>query len=113
MVTSTHIAPAGVPDGPLRSEMSNASEDAARSHKPEVAADDKRIIRQTFSFMRGMVANPEIAKDIPDGVNIVLIPSDDPELAAIEIEAGMLALSRGLDVYFRHIRPGDILPSVE
>jgi hypothetical protein len=81
--------------------------------KPTVTANDQRIIRQTFSFMRGMVANPGIVQDIPDGANLVLIPPHNPELAAIEIEAGMLALSRGLDVYFRHIRPGDIVPSAE
>lgn len=75
-----------------------------------VSPADQQIIRQTFGFLRGIIANPELAKDIPDGANVVLIPPDDPELAAVKIEAGMLALSRGLDVYFRHIRPGDILP---
>ena len=79
----------------------------------EVSTGDQQIIRRTFGFLRGIVANPELAKDIPDGANVVLIPTDNPELAAIEIEAGMLALSRGLDVYFRHIRPGDILPAPE
>lgn len=75
----------------------------------EVSPEDRQIIRQTFGFLRGIVANPDILTDIPEGANVVLIPADDPELAAIEIEAGMLALSRGQDVYFRHIRPGDII----
>ncbi len=88
-------------------------EDTTSSRKPDVSLDDQRIIRQTFGLLRGIAAHPEIAKDIPEGANIVLIPSDDPELAAIEIEAGMLALSRGLDVYFRHIRPGDIVSTAE
>lgn len=85
--------------------------ETARGEAPVVPPNDQRIIRQTFGFLRGIIANPELAKDIPDGANVVLIPTDDPELAAIEIKAGMLALSRGLDVYFRHIRPGDILPA--
>ena len=77
---------------------------------PVVSSGDQQIIRQTYGFLRGIIANPELAQDIPNGANVVLIPPDDPELAAIEIKAGMLALSRGFDVYFRHIRPGDILP---
>ncbi len=80
---------------------------------PAVSAEDQQIICQTFGFMRGIVVNPDIVNDIPDGANVVLIPADDPDLAAIETEAGMLALGRGQDVYFRHIRPGDIIPASE
>jgi hypothetical protein len=74
---------------------------------------DQQMIRNTSGLVRAAAANPAVARDIPQGATIVLIPDDDPELAAAEIEAGMLALSRGQDVYFRHIRPGDIIRGAE
>lgn len=73
----------------------------------------EQMIRNTFGLVRGAAANPAVARDIPKGATIVLIPDDDPELAAAEIKAGMVALSRGQDVYFRHLRPGDVIRGSE
>ncbi len=74
---------------------------------------DQQMIRNTFGLVRGAAANPAVARDIPQGATIILIPDDDPELAEAEIKAGMVALGRGQDVYFRHIRPGDIIRGSE
>jgi hypothetical protein len=78
-----------------------------------VSQGDQQIIRRTFGFVRGIAANPAIARDIPEGAVVVLAPDDDPGLAEIENEAGMLALSWGMDVNFRHVRPGDIILAAE
>ncbi|MDQ3696395.1 MAG: hypothetical protein M3464_22665 [Chloroflexota bacterium] len=73
----------------------------------------EQMIRNTFGLVRGAAANPAVARDIPMGATIVLIPDDDPELAEAEMAAGMAALGQGQDVYFRHIRPGDIIRGAE
>ncbi len=76
--------------------------------EPDDGAPDaltQRAISTTFDFTRAIFADPSILDDIPDGVMLVLIPDDDPELAAAEIE--IAAVRWGEDVYFRHLRPGD------
>lgn len=79
---------------------------------PETSDVTRRAIRATFDLARDIVADPALLDDIPDGVTLVLVPSDDPELAAAEIANGMAALRRGADVYFRHVRPEQTQPSV-
>ena len=83
---------------------------AAPSSMTDVA---RRAIALTFDFNRAILADPSILDDIPDGATIVLIPSEDPELAEAEVEQGLAALRQGRDVYFRHVRPGDRRPPVE
>src|SRR5687768_4030599 len=73
----------------------------------------KRNVELTFDFNRAILADPSILDDIPDGATVVLIPSDDPDLAAAEIEQSLAALRQGCDVYFRHVRPGDRRPPEE
>ena len=68
---------------------------------------DRRGIELNVDFTRAIFENPDILDDIPNGVLLVLIPPDDPELAAREIESGIAWLHQGADVYFRHVRPGD------
>lgn len=67
----------------------------------------QRAIGTTFDFARAIVSDPAFLDDIPDGVTLVLIPDDDAELAAAEIEQGIAAVRRGEDVYFRHLGRGD------
>jgi Family of unknown function (DUF5647) len=67
----------------------------------------RRSIALSFDFSRAIVENPAILDDVPNGAVVVLIPPDDPDLAAREIETGIAWLRQGVDVYFRHVRPGD------
>ena len=46
--------------------------------------------------------------EIPNGVTLVLVPTDDPEVARREVEHGLAILGRGKDVYFRHVAPADV-----
>ena len=90
--------------------MRTEPEMADQATEPDDGAPDaltQRAISTTFDFTRAIFADPSILDDIPDGVMLVLIPDDDPELAAAEIEEGFAAVRRGEDVYFRHLRPGD------
>ena len=90
-MTQTNTAPAAAPP----------------SNPTETAEVVTRSINLTFDFARAIVDDPDILDDVPDGAMVVLIPADDPELAAVEIEEGLSALRQGWDVYVRHVRPGD------
>ena len=48
--------------------------------------------------------DPALLEAVPDGATIVLLPDDDPELAAYNLELGLASIRRGRDVYFRHVR---------
>ena len=98
-MTDVKTAPATLPPPPW-------TEPAA-----ELDAVDKRGISLTFDFNRAIVENPDILDDIPNGAIVVLIPPEDPELAAREIETGIAWVRQGADVYFRHVRPGDRVPA--
>ena len=67
----------------------------------------RRSIGLGFDFNRAIIADPSILDGVPDGAVVVLIPPDDPALAAHEINTGLALLRQGCDVYFRHVRPGD------
>jgi hypothetical protein len=53
-------------------------------------------------MLRGF-EDPSLFMEIPDGATLILIPDDDPEQAAAEIEVGIQAVKRGENVYFRHL----------
>ena len=88
--------------------QANTSSAAAPTSNPtETVEVVTRSINLTFDFARAIVDDPNILDDVPEGAIVVLIPADDPELAAVEVEEGLAALRQGWDVYFRHVRPGD------
>ena len=64
----------------------------------------ERAIDLVFDFGDAILADPGILEGIRDGVTLVLVPDDDPELAASKIAGGLRAVQRGEDVYFRHVR---------
>ncbi|MDQ6832787.1 MAG: hypothetical protein M3008_05260 [Chloroflexota bacterium] len=63
----------------------------------------KRALALMGEFMRQIVANPAIAPTIPDGATIILLPDNDPELAAYNTRLGMHAIDSGANAYFLHV----------
>ncbi len=63
-----------------------------------------RNILLAFELAQTHLEHPELLNDVPDGATLVLIPDNDPELTAFNIELGMKAVQAGQDVYFRHVR---------
>jgi len=63
----------------------------------------KRALTLTGTFMRQIAANPAIAPTIPDGATVILLPDNDPELAAYNRKLGMHAVDSGANAYFLHI----------
>ena len=68
---------------------------------PEVTA---RGIGNVFDFTRAVLADPRLLTQVPDGVTLVLLPAEDPELLEEQVEAGLMAVREGHDVLFRHVR---------
>jgi len=63
----------------------------------------KRALALTGEFMRQIAANPAIAPTIPDGTTVILLPDNDPELAAYNTRLGMHAVDSGANAYFLHV----------
>ncbi|MDP9365017.1 MAG: hypothetical protein M3Q10_12460 [Chloroflexota bacterium] len=83
------------------------STDAAAVRTPEETAElTRRAIGATFDFIRDAAADPSILDDVPNGATLILVPDDDPALAAAEIEQGVAAVHQGRDAYFRHVAGG-------
>jgi len=59
-------------------------------------------------FHAAIFDDPAILDDIPNGATLVLVPRDDPALAAHELALGQEALAAGRDTYFRHVRIADL-----
>jgi len=76
---------------------------------PAVESDQatRRDVSKSSDLTRRFVfrgfGDPSLFMDIPDGVTLILIPDDDPEQAEAEIEAGIRAVKRGENVFFRHL----------
>jgi hypothetical protein len=54
-------------------------------------------------FAAALIADPKLLGEIPNGAMIVLLPEDAPDDHPTEIEAGLVSLSHGRNVYFRHV----------
>jgi hypothetical protein len=64
----------------------------------------ERVLALAGEFMRYIAANPATAPAIPDEATVILLPENDPDLAAYNTRLGMRALANGEDVYFLHVR---------
>ncbi len=70
---------------------------------PEDNAIVKRALALTGAFMCQIAANPSLAPTIPDGATVILLPDNDPELAAYNTKLGMYAVDSGANAYFLHV----------
>jgi hypothetical protein len=70
------------------------------------------ITAKSFDLARrwglALIDDPALLDEIPQGANLVLVPDDDPAFADAKIELGIAAIRRGENVYFRHVRTGDL-----
>lgn len=71
--------------------------------------DDATVSRVTRNlelvrrFAAEIAANPRVMEEIPSG-EVVLIPDDDPELAASNIDGGVRRVREGHNLTFYHVR---------
>ena len=77
----------------------------------EHRAMTERVLELTSAFIESIAANPAMAPMIPDGATLILVPDNDPELAAHSVSLGMDAIAAGENVYFLHIQITGAYPS--
>lgn len=66
------------------------------------------------AFSRACLTDSALLAGIPHNSELILVPDDDPELAAYSVARGKHGVDAGRDVYFRHVRVADLLgPSEE
>ncbi len=75
-------------------------EDARFEHRTMA----ERVLELTGAFMESIAANPAMAPMIPAGATLILMPDNDPELAAHNVSLGIGAIAAGENVYFLHIQ---------
>ena len=63
----------------------------------------ERNLMLLTAFTRAVIANPSLGAEIPKGATLVLIPDDDPELAAYNRSLGERAQAAGKVVHIRRI----------
>lgn len=63
----------------------------------------ERNITLSFEFAKSIVDDPAILDEVPDGATLVLLPSDEPDLARENLRLGIAAAERGENVYLRHV----------
>lgn len=61
-----------------------------------------RNIQLGIVFTEGIIAGT-VTDDVPKGVNLILLPKDDPDMIEANIEIGIDAIRRGDSVYFRYV----------
>ncbi|MDP9375079.1 MAG: hypothetical protein M3Q65_22055 [Chloroflexota bacterium] len=77
---------------------------AATPRTPEeVQALDARDTELHIAFLHMLLADDALQAEIPAGATLMLLPADDPELAAYNRERGVAAAAHGHNVYFRHV----------
>ena len=80
---------------------------------PAVIAIANKNLDLARLFGLAIIADPSMLDDIPNGVQLVLLPDDDPDLVQTNIAIGLKAIRQGKDVYFRHVRVADFPPEPE
>jgi Family of unknown function (DUF5647) len=70
---------------------------------PRTAKIVNRNLELTHGFTQAMLDNPELLNDVPNGVHLVLLPEDDPEMFEVNLRIGLDAARRGENVYLRHV----------
>lgn len=68
---------------------------------PTAAAQTARTIDLAFDFLRDALDDPAVLDRIPDGATVVMLPDDDPGLAAANLRLAERAAAEGKTVYVR------------
>lgn len=80
--------------------------------------DADMIVRKNLDlhaeWMRYLFEHPEAMDQIPDGAQVVIIPTDDPELARVNSETLSAVKHRGAPVVVVHLAsPKPPIPQIE
>jgi len=81
-------------------------ENAVKLHKPTNARAEgvvERSIALVSAFTQAVIQDPSLGAGIPKGATLVLIPEDDPELAAYNRHLGERAQATGKVVHVQHV----------
>jgi hypothetical protein len=70
---------------------------------PETAHVADRSLELFRGFNEAMLDDPNRLSEIPNGVHLVLLPEDDPEMFEVNVTIGLSAARRGENVYLRHV----------
>lgn len=54
-------------------------------------------------MLRSLIAEPDLAEQLPDGATVAIIPDYDPEVARINLALARQALRKGQAVHFRFV----------
>ncbi len=79
---------------------------SAPTTAPSIEGAAEKNLDLAFDLFEAAFNDPMLLVDVPQGATLVLMPDDDPELFAANIEIGLAALRRGENVYFRHVSSG-------
>jgi len=63
----------------------------------------EKNIDMAFDLMQAALDDPEVLAGFPKDATTILLPSDNSEQFAANVEIGLAALRRGENVYFRHV----------
>lgn len=77
--------------------------EARAPEQPSAGSPDQRVIDLGFDLLRSLIARPDLAERLPDGVMIAIIPNYDPEVARINLALARQALRKGQAVHFRFV----------
>jgi hypothetical protein len=62
-----------------------------------------RNLELTRGFTQAMLDDPALLQSIPNGVQLVLLPEDDPVMFETNLTIGLDAARRGENVLLRHV----------
>lgn len=69
-------------------------------------------IEMAFDLLAAQIADPALLGDIPHGVHVVLIPEDNPALAAHNMALVPELVARGHNVYIKRVGTTCVEPAV-
>jgi hypothetical protein len=81
--------------------MSTTARDAVVD--TETAHIMDRNLDLSHGFAQAILDDPALLSEVPNGVTLVLLPKDDPEMFEINLKIGMDAARRGENVYLRQV----------
>jgi uncharacterized protein DUF5647 len=84
-----------------RSRQPNREPTAPQRVRDEDDATCARVVRNLTlvqRFVSAVFADPAMLDDIPDGATVILLPRDDPDAAAVKLEAGRAMKEAGNSV---------------
>lgn len=73
---------------------------------PDEVSDDVAIVKNlglVQRFVNAVFADPSLLDDVSEEINVVLIPTDDPELAEINLQGGIAMRNAGKPVRFVYV----------